>query len=59
MMSARPGTLAPENLTLLGRAEPDRSDAARSTAALSAQSRQLRTMFRPQGVGYLLSRQGA
>jgi hypothetical protein len=63
MMSARAGTLMPESLTLLGHARlgreaaVDRGRADRAPAMGASQ--RLRTMFRLQGVGYLLSRAGA
>ena len=63
MMSARAGTLVPESLTRLGHALFERDAAvdrgrADHAPAMGA-SRRLRTMFRLQGIGYLLSRAGA
>ena len=67
MMSTRAGALLPESLTLLGHALLERDPAVNrgranhAAAMLSApvRFRRLRTMFRLQGIGCLLSRAGA
>ena len=59
MMSARAGMLVPASLTLLGHALLGRDAAVnRCRSDHAAATGRLRTMFRLQGFGYLLSRAG-